>query len=73
MEEGGVGGRPVEGRIGDSVAITAGISRGLRNIVWFSVSFKVLEEINCHPAADKNVRVQLRIAIDDTESRVGDG
>lgn len=53
MEDGGVGGRPVEGRIGVSVATTAGVSRGLRNIVWFSVSFKVLEEIYCHPVANK--------------------
>ena len=73
MEEGGVGGRPVEGRIGDSVATTVGVSRGLRNIVWFFVCFEAFEEINCHPVTIKKVRVQLRIGIYDTESRVGDG
>lgn len=73
VEEGGVGGRPVEGRIGVSVATTAGVSRGLRNIVWFCMSFKVLEEISCHPLAKEKVRVHLRIGIYDTESRVGDG
>lgn len=73
MGEGGVGGRPVEGRIGDSVATTAGVSRGLRNMVWFFVCFDFLEKINCHSVAIKKVRVQLRIGIYDTESRVGDG
>ena len=55
MEEGGVGGRPVEGRMGVSMATIAGISRGLRNIVGVSVSFKVLED-DCHFVASKEVQ-----------------
>ena len=74
MAEVGVGGRPVEGRIGVSVATIAGLSRGLRNIVRFSVSLKVH---GGHQSACcskfKATGVYPRLGIYDTKSRVEDG